>query len=702
MTPKTPMTKENVFSICGMCTVRCPIVAETENGRVVRLQGNPHAPGVTGSLCPRGAAGMALSYDVERPRGPLIRAGERGEGKWRQVSWDEALDFAAAKIEAARAAHGAKSILWSDRGGAFNDLTKAFVRGLGSPNYHTHDSACARNVHHAAMSLFGLERKDIAYDLKNARHVVLQTRNILEAVNVAEVNNLLDAMDNGCKLSVIDIRATVSASKADNFFLIRPGTDYAFNLAVINELLAAGLCDAAYCDRHVLGLEELKSFVAAYPPEWAEAQTGVPAGRIRELAAQLAKAAPAVIWHPGWMSARYRDSFLVSRSAYIINALLGSVGAKGGLAMANAAEDVGRADLREFACLYPKSKERRADGAGWKYPHIDAGAGLFHLAMRAVETGDPYPVKAYIAFRHDPLMAYPDPIALRRILDKLDALISITFTWSDTAWHSDVILPLSPYLERESIIALKKAPRPSFFVRRRAMAPLFDTRADWEILSGLAERLGIDKLAFKRIEDLWDYQLGGTGLGMADFADQGLVFLSEKPLYHGPDSLRFKTASGKIELVSERLEKAGLASLAPYQPPQAPPGDAFRITFGRVALHTQGHTVDNPALFARMPENVLWLNAGRAAALGIAEGDLVEMSGNGGGGKIKAHVTEFIHPEAVFLVHGFGHDLPVETRARGRGLADNAFMGGGLFNTDPYGGGVAMQENFVRVKKAGA
>jgi thiosulfate reductase/polysulfide reductase chain A len=695
------MTREDVFSICGMCTVRCPIVAETENGRVVRLQGNPFAPGVAGSLCPRGAAGMALSYDIERPRGPLIRTGARGEGKWRQVSWDEALDFAAAKIETARQAHGAKSVIWSDRGGPFSDLQQAFVRGLGTPNYHNHDSACGRNVHHAAMSLFGLGRAGMANDLKNARHVVLQTRNIFESVNVAEVNNLLDAMDGGCKLSVIDIRATVSAAKADNFFLVRPGTDYAFNLAVIHELLASGLTDTEYCAKYVRDLDALRTFVAGYSPEWAEAETGIPAGRIRDLAAQLAQAAPAVIWHPGWMSARYRDSFQVARTAYIINALLGSVGSKGGLAIANGPADVGRAGLAQFAALYPKPSEPRADGAGWKYPHIDAGAGLMHLAMRAIETGDPYPVKAYIAFRHDPLMAYPDPGAQRRILDKLDALISVTFTWSDTAWHSDVVLPLSPYLERESIIGLKKGPKPSFFVRRRAMPPRHDTRADWEIIAGLAARLGIDKLAFTRIEDLWDYQLAPTGLSMADFAAQGMVFLSEKPHYHGPDNPRFKTPSGKIEIVSEKLEKARLPSLAAYQPPQAPPEGAFRIAFGRVVLHTQGHTVDNPVLFARMPENILWLNAARAAELGIADGDWVDVSGNGHGGRIRAFVTEFIHPEAVFMVHGFGHDLPVEPRARGRGLADNALMDGGLFESDPYGGGVTMQEHFVRVSKAG-
>lgn len=643
---------------------------------------------------------MALSYDPERLKCPLIRVGERGEGRWREVSWDEALNYVAEKIKAVQAAHGARSVMWSDRGGAFNDLNKAFMRGLGSPNYHTHDSACSRNVHHAALSLFGMERKDITYDLKNAHHVVLQTRNIFESVNVAEVNNLLDAMDAGCKLSVIDIRASVSACKADNFFLVRPGTDYAFNLAVIHVLLMKDLYDKAFAAQHIDGLKALAAFIVPYTPAWAETETGIAASRIVDLAEQLATALPKVIWHPGWMSSRYRDSFQVSRTAYIINALLGSVGAKGGLAIANSPSDVGKAELAELAALYPKSQEKRADGSGWKLPHIDAGPGLLHLALKAVASDDPYPVKAYIAFRHDPLMAYPDPQEQRRILAKLDLMVSITFSWSETAWLSDVVLPLSPYLERESIIALKKAPNPSFFVRHRAMEPCHDTRADWEIISGLARHLGLNKLAFDNIDDIWAYQLAPTGLSMADFTATGMVFLADTPYYRERENLKFKTPSGKIEIVSEKLEKAGLPSLSPYTPPQTPPEGTFRITFGRVALHTQGHTVNNPVLFARMPENILWINAERAKELGINDGDLVSVGNAGHSGAIRAFVTEFIHPEALFMVHGFGHDLPVESRARGRGVADNALMAGGLFITDPYGGGVAMQEHFVRVTKA--
>ncbi len=173
----------------------------------------------------------------------MIRTGARGEGKWRQATWGEALDYTAARLKEVMDKYGARTVLFSDRGGPFRDLHQAFMRGVGSPNYCNHDSACARNVQHAALSVIGGGRKEVVYDYKNARHVVLQTRNIFEAINVKEVNDLVEGMGQGCKLTVIDIRANISATKADRFLLVRPGTDYALNLAVIHELLAHKLYD---------------------------------------------------------------------------------------------------------------------------------------------------------------------------------------------------------------------------------------------------------------------------------------------------------------------------------------------------------------------------------------------------------------------------------------------------------------------------
>jgi thiosulfate reductase / polysulfide reductase chain A len=693
------MATNKVYSICGMCTVRCPIMVEVEKGEIQFVQGNPHVAAMKGAVCPRGAAGPALIRDKERPQAPLMRVGERGEGQWRAVSWDEALDYVADKLTQIKDQYGPESIALTDRGGPFRDMHRAFLRGLGTPNYCNHDASCARNVHHANLSLTGLGRKDVVYDLKNAKHVVLQLRNIFESINVQEVNNLMDALENGCKLTVIDIRANVSAGKAHNFMLIRPGTDYAFNLAVIHELINKNLYDKDYVYRFINGLDRLKQFVAPYTPEWAETETGVAAAALRNFVRELANAKPSVIWHPGWMTARYKQSFYTCRSIYIINALLGAFGAKGGLPLTNKPADFGKTGLKKFMDLYPKPQQKRADGVGWKYPHFEEGPGLAHLLFNAMETKAPYPVKAYIAYRHDPLMGFPDPDRLKKIFSKLDLMVSVTFSWSDTAWYSDVVLPLSPYLERESILACKNGLKPHFFVRKRSVEPRFDTKADWEIISGLAKRMGLEQLVFKSIEDIWRFQLEGTGVQIEDFSKTGMVMLADTPKYRTFEELKFKTSSGKIEIISEKLDKSGIESLEPYKSPEKPPEGHFRLTFGRCALHTQGHTVNNPMLNEQMPENVLWINTIESEKLGISDGNIVTVSQNGYSETIKAKVTEMIHHEAVFVVHGFGHRLPVESRAFMKGLADNKFMKNGLDIWDPVGGAVALQEHFVKVSK---
>jgi thiosulfate reductase/polysulfide reductase chain A len=694
------MADKWVYSICGMCTVRCPIQVNIQNGKVVFIQGNPHVPAMKGAVCPRGAAGTGLIYDSERPQTPLIRKGKRGEGKWQKATWEEALDHVADKLNEVKDRYGAKAIALSDRGGPFRDFHRAFLRGLGTPNYNNHDSSCARNVQHSALSLTGKGRKAVAYDYKHSRHVVLQFRNIFESIDVQEVNNLMDAMEKGCKLTVIDVRANISAGKAHHFFMVRPGTDYAFNLAVINEIIAKRFYDDKFKKRYIEGFDELTGFVAPYTPEWAEQETGVPASHLRRFVKDLAQAAPAVIWHPGWMAARYKHSFYVCRSIYIINALLGAYGAKGGLPFVSKPGDVGRSGLKKFMDLYLKPNEKRADGVGWKYPHFEDGPGLAHLMFEAMETQDPYPVKAYIAYRHDPLMGYPDPDRLKKKWDNLDLLVSVTFSWSDTAWYSDVVLPLSPYLERDSIIAAKNSLAPYFFVRKKAVEPMYDTRADWEIISGLARRMNLPELVFDRIEDIWNFQLEGTGVTIEDFDATGMVPLVEKPVYPEFENYGFKTPSKKIEIISRKLTDSGLDSLAPYEPPVSPDPGRFRLTFGRCALHTQGHTVNNPLLSEQMPENHLWINTKEAEKLDIEDGDRVTVSQNGYSESIQARVTEAIHPQAVFVVHGFGHRLPVETRAFNKGLADNRFMAGGLDIWDRAGGAIAFQEHFVTVSKA--
>ncbi|MEG1610788.1 MAG: molybdopterin-dependent oxidoreductase, partial [Bilophila sp.] len=561
-----------------------------------------------------------------------------------------------------------------------------------------------RNVQQACRSVLGIGRGELNTDYKQARHIVFQGRNPFESLNVPEAGAILDAKAAGCKISVMDIRATVTAARADEFFLMRPGTDYAMNLAILHVIITEELYNPALVARQMADFETLAAFVRPCTPHWAEAQTGIKAERIATLARELAQAAPRIIWYPGWFTARYADSFLVARSAYLINAVLGAIGVSGGLTLGLAPKDVGRKGLNRLATLYPKAPAKAVDKTDWQAP------GLLQRAFRAIETDDPYPIRAYLSIRHNVLSALPDPEALRRQLNKLDFMVAITTTWSATAAYADLVLPLSPPLSRESILATKTGARPQFFRRMRAVAPRFKTKADWEILCGLATRMGFDKLAFTRIEDIWDYQLEGTGVVRADFDQTGFVNLSSTPAWKQLDAITLSTPSGKFEARSQLWLKNGQETLVPYVAPHtitgnaqagnAQAGNRFRLIPGRIATHTQSSTTNNALLADLTPTNTLWLHPDRATPLGITEGDTVEVcASNGYTGQLAAHVTTGIHPEAVFVLHGFGHDFSQESRALGKGIADEAFMIGGLGKDDPLGGGLALQEHVVTVRK---
>ncbi|MFZ5586530.1 MAG: molybdopterin-dependent oxidoreductase [Thermodesulfobacteriota bacterium] len=702
--PAAERGRRKVMSLCGMCAVRCPIQVEVQDGRAVWLQGNPNDKGMGGSICAKGAAGLAFEYDAERPQQPLILAGPRGSGQWRRASWDEALDFVAGRLQDVIGRLGGRAVALSDRGGPFTDLTKSFLKALGSPNYFNHDCTCARNVHHAALSLFGWGRKGFAYDLKNARHILLVGRNLLESLQVKEAKAFLDAMAAGAKCTYVDVRATVTASKASRFLMIRPNTEYALYLALIRQVLQEGLFDAAFVQRWCLGLDELREAVEACSPQWAEAQTGIAAGEIVDLARALGAAAPQVVVHPGWMTARHRQSFYSARAAYILNALLGAIETPGGLIIAKTPADAGKKGLNKLGDRIPAVAEERVDGAGGRLAHFDGEAGLMHLMYEAIQTGLPYPLGAYIAYRHDPLVSLPDPQAQLEALAKLDLVVAIDVNYSETAWHAaDVILPEATYLERANLLAVKNGPRPEVIMRDQAIEPRYDARPAWWIFRELARRLGVGQyFDYDGVEDLWRYQLEGSGLELAELRAKGFVSLAGRPiLWDRAEGLKFKTPSGKIELASSRLAQAGLPSLPPYAPPPELAPGRFRLVFGRPAFHNHGHTMNNPLLNELMPENSLWMHPDPAEALGLAEGDLIEVQGDGGERQQgRLSLTPWLHPEAVFLYHGFGRRSPWQSRTHGRGIADQRLQTGLLHSYDPAGGGNNLTECVVTVRRA--
>lgn len=696
--------RRTVFSLCGMCATRCPMQVEVVDGRVAWVQGNVNDKAIGASLCARGAAGIPFEYDDERPQTPLIRTGARGAGQWRRASWDEALDYIADKLRETIEAFGPRGIALSDRGGLFTDLTKTFVQALGSPNYVDHDVSCGQNAHNAARSLYGVGRTAIGFDMKNCKHLVLYGRNLVESLMVKEAKDFMAALSRGMHCTYIDPRVTATACKATRYWQARPNSDYALNLAIIHEVLKTEVYDKDFVAKFVAGMDYLRAAVQDTSPEWQEQHTGIPAAEIRAFVAEIAKDAPHVIFHPGWMVARHKQSFYVSRSALILNALMGSLEIKGGCILAKTPEDVGHKSLRKLSERAPKVKEPRVDGAGSTHPSWDPNAGALHQVFAAMETGQPYGIGAYFAYRHDPLTGMPDPEAAQRALDKLKLLVAIDVRYSETSWFADVILPEASYLERANILAQVTGPKPGIALRDQAVAPRFDSRPAWWIFREILRRMGKgEALDFETIEELWDYQLEGTGVTVAQMREKGAVSFASAPFIRGRDALKFKTPSGKVEIESETLKKAGLPSLAPYQPSEAPDGDRFRLLFGRSAVLSHGQSLNNPLLNEIAPEQTLWMHPERARPLGIAEGDEVEISG---GGRyhafIKVKVTPMIHPEAVFMLHGYGATVPLATRACGMGVADQRLQHGKLYDFDPAGGGNAMTETIVQIKRKGA
>jgi thiosulfate reductase/polysulfide reductase chain A len=188
-----------------------------------------------------------------------------------------------------------------------------------------------------------------------------------------------------------------------------------------------------------------------------------------------------------------------------------------------------------------------------------------------------------------------------------------------------------------------------------------------------------------------------TGFSLKDFDAKGFVAYGKNPIFWDrQEGIKFKTPSQKIEFSSSLLEAAGYASFPPYERVEQPEGNRFRLVTGRVAQHTHVSTQNNPYLSEIVPENVLWINSRKAAELGIGDREEVEVASDRGRGRIRTFVTDLIHPETVFMLHGFGHEAKMATRSYNRGLSDSLIQKN---VSDMIGGSPALHETFVTVNR---
>jgi thiosulfate reductase/polysulfide reductase chain A len=674
-------------TLCEMCVWRCGVWAKVRDGKVVKLEGNPFNAHSNGRLCARGQSGIMTAYDPDRIKFPLIRVGARGEGKFRRASWDEALDLVAAKMLAIKEQYGAEAMIFSATHNLSQPLFENLLYGFGSPNYGTQRSLCFNAMVVAHLMTYGLEEP--GRDYANAKYILYTGRNMLEAISTSETGALVDAIARGAHVVVLDPRFTKTASKAE-WLPVKPGTDLAFHLALLNVIVGEKLYDRAFVEANTLGFDELKAEVAKYTPEWAAPICGIEAESIRRIARDFAAAGKDAMAHPGWRTSNFVNSFQTERAIAILNALTGNWNNT----LLNAGGEGGGIQLgKPLQPPYPRIGAQRLDGVPWKYPLVPLKLGVFQEIRDNILSGQPYQAHGWFIARQNPALSLPDRARTLEAFAKLDFIVTVSIIPNDTEWYADVILPEASYLERyDPVYVLGN----KVFLRQPVIEPVGESKSALWIYKQLGERLRLgDYFQYADEIDYINQQLAPLGVTLDDIKQRGYweAPASEKTA----GELKFNTPSGKIEIASETLRSAGQPAVPTWQAPPEPGPDAFYLLTGKVGQHTQFATQNNLWLNQVYAENELWINPKAASERGIANGDKVKIASDVGEAIVQAKVTEGIREDCVWMTQGFGHrSLGLKT-AYGKGASDSDVH---VTVTDPVSGGQALSQTFVKVEKA--
>jgi thiosulfate reductase/polysulfide reductase chain A len=419
---------------------------------------------------------------------------------------------------------------------------------------------------------------------------------------------------------------------------------------------------------------------------------------IVETAREMGKHFPKVGVHPGRHVAWYGNDSQRGRAMAILTALLGSYGRPGGIYLSS----------KIPAPKYPSGKNPkpgpRADGAGSIYPFGSRGLGITNGLVDATYSEDPYPIKAWIVYSQNVLQSIPDPWKTKEAINKLDLFVVVDVMPMEQFLYADLVLPEATYLERyDDLYTVKNAKTPFAAIRQPVIDPLYDSKPGWWIAKETAKRLGLEEhFQWETIEEYLDYRLSGLGVTLKEIQAKGIVEYDKgTPYYDFSKPVKFKTASGKIELYSKTLKDYGFDPIPVYEPTDEVPKGYFRLTYGRSPVHSFARSENNEILHSYLPENELWINKQVAKKLNLLEGEYVQVENQNGilSSEIRLKVTPGIHPESVYMVHGFDQKSPFLELAYKHGASDTYLMSRVV--VDPLSGGTGMRVNFVRIVKDG-
>lgn len=691
-----------VPSFCELCFWKCGILAHVKDGRVTKIRGNPKDPLSGGRLCPRGAGGTGLLYDPDRLRHPLLRRDKRGSQQFEQVSWDAALNEVATHFEQIRARHGAEALaLFSHGYGGswFKHLFKAY----GSPNIAAPSYAQCRGPRDVGFSLTygtGVGSPEVT-DIANTRCLVLIGSHLGENMHNTQVQEFAAALRHHADVIVVDPRYSVAASKASHWLPIKPGADLALLLAWMNVIVGEGLYDREYIAKYALGFDQLKAHVAPLTPEWAHPRTGIEPDVIRQTARLMAGARPAAMVHPGRHVTWYGNDTQRSRAIAILNALLGSWGRRGGMYVP-AQTSVAPYPTPPYVTAHGEVLDRPAPS---NYPLADEVLAHGICDASIPEALGNKKIRGWMVYGSNLPTSLPNPKQTYRALQELDFVVSVDVLPMEITGWSDVVLPEATYLERYDDLNTPPFRDPYVSLRQPAVEPLYDSRPGWWIARALGHKLGLEKyFPWQDAEEYLQHRAQLAGLDWARLRLEGAIRGPAQPIYFEEGApAEFSTGSGKIELYSAQLAALGFDPIPTFHDGEVedPPAGYYRLLTGRAPTHTFGRTTNNRLLSETFRENAIWVNSAVAAKWRLQDGERVYLKNQDGvrsSFSAPLKVTERIHPDAVYMVHGYGHRAKELTFAHGRGIDDAELIT--TYKVDPIMGGTGMNVNFVTFLRA--
>jgi len=607
---------------------------------------------------------MELVYHQDRITKPLINTGGKNSGRFREATWDEALDLISDRLLAIREKNGPESIVFGSgttRGMA--PYLNRFLTLLGSPNFMAPSNMSGGPivVGSAATCGFGLVDPDYAV----SRCIVLWAHNPENSWPGLYLHDIKTGLKNGAKLIVIDPRKTNFAGKADHWLQIRPGTDVALALCFIHLIIENNLYDKSFVEHWTTGFDQLREHVSSFTPQKVSEITWLDPKDIEAAAFTLGSVKPASIGPGMGGVCQANDAFDLARALTILSAITGNLEVPGGnlhCSPPTRKRSCYGPDYCAFNNL-PKEQARKKLGID-NYPLLEfiPIPSPPQTVWPAITHGKPYPVKALGLFANNSICAYPNSMHVDQVLRSLEFLFAVDYYHTPTTDLADVILPPAHWSERDDVEDLLM--KNHLFCQQKAVEPRGDCRDEKQILIDLAGKMRLDGY-WSSVKETLDFRLEPVGMTFEEFRKNG--FLSTPIQYKSYEIKgKFRTPSGKVELVADFLKLLNISPLPLFrEPDESPVGspDLWKdyplvlTTGGRnlVYYHSSHRNIDS--LKKRSPDPLLDIHPETAREMSIQDGEWVYLASPRGRVEIRANYDQDLHPRVVHAPHGYWYGV---------------------------------------------